>query len=354
MIEEATKQGIESRTFAYDNKVVMQSSNGRNHIYMLDEMGSPVRVSDYEREYLTYGYDEYGRTLDWSKEAEEGIPNPYAEQGEEQPFGYTGYRYDWTAGSYYAQAREYLPEAGRFMAVDKVKGNIATPISQNNYIYCQNKSLDYVDLDGRDMMSSSSAAENQSEFSWEKLKKDIDEFCENHKMTIGVGISGGGSLPGLSGQVGLKLYLDTSGNAGLFFSGEAGVAYGADVNVNFPDISILPGCDTIYDVEGFYSNFGVNICPDVVGPHLAVELANSGEGNNTKLDGINLAMGTGVGADVHFSMGKSYELISGNYIEAIKGLFVNDKSVSIYPQPHYGNVIRGINYNVIERKRCCE
>lgn len=34
MIEEATKQGIESRTFAYDNKVVMQSSNGRNHIYI--------------------------------------------------------------------------------------------------------------------------------------------------------------------------------------------------------------------------------------------------------------------------------------------------------------------------------
>lgn len=38
------------------------------------------------------------------------------------------------------------------MAVDKVKGNVATPISQNNYIYCQNKSLDYVDLDGRDMI----------------------------------------------------------------------------------------------------------------------------------------------------------------------------------------------------------
>lgn len=43
---------------------------------------------------------------------ETGMPNPYDRQGTEQPFGYTGYRYDGISGFYFAQAREYKPEAG--------------------------------------------------------------------------------------------------------------------------------------------------------------------------------------------------------------------------------------------------
>ncbi len=37
------------------------------------------------------------------------------------PFGYTGYRYDNVAGTYFAQAREYVPRIGRFVGEDKVK-----------------------------------------------------------------------------------------------------------------------------------------------------------------------------------------------------------------------------------------
>lgn len=80
---------------------------------------------------------------------EEGIPDPYDRQGAEQPFGYTGYRYDDISGTYFAQAREYQPENGRFTAEDVIKGNGAIPETLNNYSYCQNGALSYVDLDGK-------------------------------------------------------------------------------------------------------------------------------------------------------------------------------------------------------------
>lgn len=133
------------------------------------------------------------------------------------------------------------------------------------------------------------------------------------------------------------------------------------MNFNLPDISILPGCDTIYDVEGFYSNVGVNICPDAVGPHLAVELANSGEGNNTKLDGINLAMGTGVGADVHFSMGKSYPLfkaiIFGDIFYSIGDFFADKERIGRSQIPSQSrlrmNGMGGANPAFAKGKACC-
>ncbi len=124
------------------------------HYYLQDELGSPLRVSGYATDtkevdgYLTYGYDEFGNDL--GKELEKaGIPNPYVGQGEDQPFGYTGYRYDNISSTYFAQAREYQPESGRFTAEDVIKGNGAAPITLNQYGYCLNMPLKYMDYTGK-------------------------------------------------------------------------------------------------------------------------------------------------------------------------------------------------------------
>ena len=144
-------------------------------------MGSPVRVSGYDGTesmadgnhdgtdtYLTYGYDEFGndpaRTI--GRELEEaGIPSPYTMQGEGQPFGYTGYRYDTDSGTYFAQAREYQPQSGRFHAQDahwNIENSIYGDTIQNNHIpdihairqsqnlygYCMNNPVRYVDMNG--------------------------------------------------------------------------------------------------------------------------------------------------------------------------------------------------------------
>jgi len=49
---------------------------------------------------------------------------------------------------YYAQARMYNQAVGRFASEDILKGDVHSPLSLNNYTYCWNQPLDFIDLDG--------------------------------------------------------------------------------------------------------------------------------------------------------------------------------------------------------------
>ncbi|MBD5494786.1 MAG: RHS repeat protein [Lachnospiraceae bacterium] len=132
------------------------------HYYLQDDLGSPLRVSGYdagtegkEGGYLTYGYDEFGNDLCdslYNDMEDAGIPNPYSRQGEEQPFGYTGYRRDDISGTYFAQAREYQPQNGRFTAEDVIKGNGAFPDTLNQYGYCWGNPMILVDNNGKSVV----------------------------------------------------------------------------------------------------------------------------------------------------------------------------------------------------------
>ena len=65
-----------------------------------------------------------------------------------QPFGYTLYQRDEIAGTYYAQAREYWAENGRFAGQDLIAGFMNLPFSMNRYSYCFNAPMVLVDFDG--------------------------------------------------------------------------------------------------------------------------------------------------------------------------------------------------------------
>ena len=152
------------------------------HYYMQDELGSPLRVSGYRKkegsftgksEYLTYGYDEFGNDLGGELE-EAGIPSPYDRQGVEQPFGYTGYRYDEISGTYFAQAREYQPGNGRFTAEDVIKGNGVVPWTLNQYNYCRNTPVLYIDVDGRDVWY----FYDPETFRGDKVEKEVEADIE--------------------------------------------------------------------------------------------------------------------------------------------------------------------------------
>ena len=64
------------------------------------------------------------------------------------PTGFTGYIQDDIADTYFAQAREYMPEIGRFAGRDILKGQIEIPRSLNEYAYCHNEPIGFVDFDG--------------------------------------------------------------------------------------------------------------------------------------------------------------------------------------------------------------
>ena len=133
---ERTEENRSQRYF-WDGNVAAYEENGERNYYLQDELGSPLRIEDesgFTRE--TYGYGAFGEDL-------------YGNQGVLQVFGYTGYQRDNVAGTYYAQAREYQAEVGRFVSEDFVGGVTGHPYSINKYQYCAEKPLAYIDLNGK-------------------------------------------------------------------------------------------------------------------------------------------------------------------------------------------------------------
>ena len=133
---ERTEENRSQRYF-WDGNVAAYEENGERNYYLQDELGSPLRIEDesgFTRE--TYGYGAFGEDL-------------YGNQGVLQVFGYTGYQRDNVAGTYYAQAREYQAEVGRFVSEDFVGGVTGHPYSINEYQYCAENPLAYIDLNGK-------------------------------------------------------------------------------------------------------------------------------------------------------------------------------------------------------------
>ncbi|MDD3361686.1 MAG: hypothetical protein PHW34_08445 [Hespellia sp.] len=133
------EESLGKQTYLWDGNVVAMTGDDCtcSDYYFQDELGSPLRLID-ENGNLTdsFGYDEFGQNL-------------YKDQCKLQMFGYTGYQYDGISETYFAQAREYRKNIGRFISKDLVKGSIIIPFSLNEYEYCWNKPMGFVDLDGR-------------------------------------------------------------------------------------------------------------------------------------------------------------------------------------------------------------
>ena len=129
-------EGDSTQTYFWDGNVASYEENGQRSFYLQDELGSPLRIEDETgRTRESYGYGAFGEDL-------------YGNQGELQPFGYTGYQKDRVAGTYYAQAREYQADVARFQARDVIKGQTSYPLTINEYIYCGNMPFYYYDPNG--------------------------------------------------------------------------------------------------------------------------------------------------------------------------------------------------------------
>lgn len=147
-------EGNNTHTYLCDGNITGVIENGENLLYYLqDDMGSPVRLLDDLGEVREMnGYDEFGKAL-------------YSDQKSYQPFSYTGYQFDSVSDTLFAQAREYVPQLGRFISKDthwhpgnmiygddsnnSIPDPLAIAQSNNSYRYALNSPLIYVDLNGR-------------------------------------------------------------------------------------------------------------------------------------------------------------------------------------------------------------
>lgn len=154
--------GDGKQDFYWDANVSFMEETGMPPRYFLaDELGSPVRVLYGTGKGNAYGYDEFGNDL-YKKDGYTASDACGQESG--QPFGYTGYRYDEISGTYFAQAREYQPEKGRFLSKDKDKYiSVGDPSSVNLYSYCKNSPLNYVDISGNEVIIVSGGNDDYNE-----------------------------------------------------------------------------------------------------------------------------------------------------------------------------------------------
>ena len=123
--------------FVYDFGVLTGQNEDEIYHYYHDDLGSPMRlINEHGHIRDTFEYDEFGNSL----------YKTYMEQ----PFGFTGYGADELdmTGTLFAQARQYMPDVGRFVSEDTHKGFQSHPFTLNAYNYVWNSPLNLVDLDG--------------------------------------------------------------------------------------------------------------------------------------------------------------------------------------------------------------
>lgn len=127
---EVTAQNI------WGHKPLARKVNGQYYYYLYNGHGDVVKVLDNNGNIVNnYQYDEWGNIISKT----EGISNPIR---------YSGEYYDEESGLYYLRARYYDPSTGRFISRDTYEGDIANPLSINQYSYCYNNPLIYCDPSG--------------------------------------------------------------------------------------------------------------------------------------------------------------------------------------------------------------
>ena len=273
-----------AQSYIWNFNTVFMEEEEKAYTYINDELGSPIRLLEQKSEnQIIYGYDEFGN-------------DTYGTQGQVQPFGYTGYRYDRVAETYFAQAREYVPKVGRFAGEDLIKGNIEQPLSLNWYGYCFGNPLGLVDRDGKlagevsirnlprglnekNIRMFLGLSENEA---IPKLKENQMYVLENTK-SVGMVIVGRGivmdndkyceySFGGFGKSMELSSiidYTETKGYvynvknpedySGLFIGGSINLALGVEGGAVAPELTSNPVYSEIIAGEGLGGGAGVGI-----------------------------------------------------------------------------------------------
>ena len=140
----------DSITYMWDEELIMTESytNGMldTAIKLHDEMGSDIRELSINGSLLStvYDYDEFGARLNDTTSLSSWNKNTHIP-------GYMGYEWDDISGTYYANAREYDADTGRFISKDSDSYiHMFMPQSLNQYQFCLCNPLTYVDPSGND------------------------------------------------------------------------------------------------------------------------------------------------------------------------------------------------------------
>jgi RHS repeat-associated protein len=129
--------------------------------YEQDGLGTPVALTDAAGSVVArYHLDAWGR-----------YRFPTELDASANRFGFTGYLFDQETDLYYAKARFYDPELGRFTTQDSVLGEVDEPPSLNRYGYAWGNPLLFVDPEGHAPQSPNDAVSQEQLDAWAEYNR---------------------------------------------------------------------------------------------------------------------------------------------------------------------------------------
>ena len=144
------KRGDDELHFFYDaqNRPAVVVYNNVPYAYVKSLQGDVIAILDAAGNVVvSYVYDAWGAPI--------GKSGTFAETlGTLNPFRYRGYVYDEETGLYYLRSRYYNPDLGRFVNADRVFDANASVTTYNQYAYCDNCPVIYLDSEGRGLFTS--------------------------------------------------------------------------------------------------------------------------------------------------------------------------------------------------------
>ncbi|HWT94458.1 MAG TPA: RHS repeat-associated core domain-containing protein, partial [Solirubrobacteraceae bacterium] len=157
-----------------------------------------------------YAYDPYGKD---EKSAGETAPgSSLTPEAKDQPFRFQGFYYDSGVKTYDMRARQYLPQAGRFLTQDRFESAsgdfnlVSDPLTQNRYAFAGGNPISRIEFDGHFGLDDiKDAAEDVGE-----AAKDVGEGVGEAAKGFGEGIAETGKTLAEGGK---KLATDPKGFA---------------------------------------------------------------------------------------------------------------------------------------------
>jgi|GEM_PF-948487 len=167
--------------YVYGNQLdeaILMARGDSTSYYLTDVLGSVMALTDNSGTLTErYQYDAYGqvRVFDAAGQA-------ITVSAQNNPYRFTGRRYDEKAGIYYYRARCYHPGLGRFLNPDP-KGFID---GMNLYEYAMSNPLRYTDPRGTSVKTCDS---HSISFDADRIKKLIPKFLSKYMDSGSIGIS---------------------------------------------------------------------------------------------------------------------------------------------------------------------
>ena len=143
-------RGSDELHFFYDaqNKPAVVVFNGTAYAYLYNQQDDVIGLLDSNGTHMvSYTYDAWGKPISKTGTLASTL-------GTINPFRYRGYVYDEETGLYYLRSRYYNPNLGRFVNADRVFDANDSVTTYNQYAYCDNCPVIYLDSEGRGLFTS--------------------------------------------------------------------------------------------------------------------------------------------------------------------------------------------------------